>query len=393
MGLDLNTNLSVEDQISENKDDAEKYLGAVPNIRTGKSKDSFIRQAKHMKYKIDTPLATLGGENNDGVMLVAKDKFGNNKGVWFKATGGAFLEHVEEDLIDNQENLEEEETLMNNEELETIDNEDIVDEVVQEEVQESVLFKIDNEDLNLSEQINGVFEGSEQLSEEFLGKATTLFESVVVSKVNDILAAKEQEINEQVEQYTEYCVEELTTKVDDYLNYVVESWTAENELAIDRGLKLEMTDEFLSGLKTLFEDHYVDIPDAQVDVVEELVEQVESLTEKLDESEDRNVALVKEAKQYERESIIANLSESLSDNEAEKLKSLAEGVGFEDIDDFKDKVNIIKDHYFTESKQGANFEVVDDMQVLSENKVAEEEQVVAGPMSNYVNAISSQIKK
>jgi AcrR family transcriptional regulator len=210
------------------------------------------------------------------------------------------------------------------------------EEVVEEEPQ----FQID-----MSEAIEALFAG-EELSEEFKEKAKTIFEAAVVERLNAEIKTIEEAYAETLEEQIEQIQEELSSNVDDYLNYVVEQWVQENEVAIEHGLRTELTEEFISGLRNLFAEHYIDIPEDKVSVVEEMGAKVAELEEKLNEEIDRNVQLSKvlnESKQFE---IISVACDGLTATQAEKLKSLSEGIEFTSVNEYAQKINVLRESYF-----------------------------------------------
>ena len=210
------------------------------------------------------------------------------------------------------------------------------EEVVEEEPQ----FQID-----MSEAIEALFAG-EELSEEFKEKAKTIFEAAVTERLNAEIKTIEEAYAETLEEQIEQIQEELSSNVDDYLNYVVEQWVQENEVAVEAGLRTELTEEFISGLRNLFAEHYIDIPEDKVSVVEEMGAKVAELETKLNEEIDRNVQLSKvlnESKQFE---IISSACDGLTATQAEKLKSLSEGIEFTSVNEYAQKINVLRESYF-----------------------------------------------
>ena len=182
--------------------------------------------------------------------------------------------------------------------------------------------------INVKEDVDALVEG-EDLSEDFKDKATTIFEATVKSKTREEIARLYQAtVDEFDEKLEEKLKEEMTDKVDTYLNYVVEEWTKENELAIERGLKGEIAEDFISGLKQLFEDHYIDIPDEKYDVLGAQSDKIAELEEKVNEVLEQNIALKDKNGELVREHVVVEVSEDLTDTEVEKFKSLVEDVDF-----------------------------------------------------------------
>ena len=208
-------------------------------------------------------------------------------------------------------------------------------------------------EIDMSEAIEALFSG-EDLSEDFKIKAQTIFEAAVNDKINEELAIIEEAYAETLEEQIEQIQEDLSSNVDDYLNYVVEQWVGENEVAIEAGLRSELTEDFISGLRSLFAEHYIDIPEDKISIVEEMGEKVVELEEKLNEEIERNVQLSKylnESKQYE---ILTDACDDLTVTQAEKLKSLSEGIEFNSVAEYAHKVNILKENYFIGSVNNSN---------------------------------------
>ena len=233
--------------------------------------------------------------------------------------------------------------------------------------------KLKKEDLEIDvkEDIDAILTG-EELSEEFKTKASTIFEAAVsakvISAVNEKIEAFEEDYNKELNEAKEEHKVAVTEKVDSYLNYVVEEWMKENELAVEKGIRSELVEDFMTGLKNLFQEHYIDIPEEKVDLVDDLFEKVEELEKQLDETVNHNVEIKKELSQYQKEETLREVSEDLADTEKEKLEKLSEGVDYEDSEQYKEKLSVIKENYFpktTETAQPLTEEV--------ENSEADEE--------------------
>jgi len=244
------------------------------------------------------------------------------------------------------------------------------------------------EDIDISEDLTAIF-GSNDLSEEFKSQVQTVFEAAVVSKINEELESLEESFNVKLDESTDEIVDTVTEKVDSYLGYVVEEWMQENELAVERGIKAEITEEFIGGLKQLFEDHYIDVPEEKVDVVDSLADRVEDLESKLNESIETNINLSATVKEFQKDEVVSELSDQLTDIESEKLRGLSEGVGFEDVDQYKEALGTIKENYFPRTTQGRAV-VVDEEFEVSENGIVDEAPQNAS-MSRYVNTIGRTV--
>ena len=199
--------------------------------------------------------------------------------------------------------------------------------------------------VDVSEDVAALTNG-EDLSEEFKTKAATIFEAAVVTRVKQEVAKLEEQFEVQLEEQVESIKEGLIEKVDGYLNYVVEQWMEQNELALESGIKSEIVENFISGMKGLFEQHYIDIPEEKYDVLGEMEETITSLEDKLNEQVEAAVALKSELDSMKREGVIAESASGLADTDVEKFKALAEELTFEDADSFSTKLQTIRENYF-----------------------------------------------
>jgi hypothetical protein len=201
--------------------------------------------------------------------------------------------------------------------------------------------------VDVAEDVDALLAGSDaELSEEFKEKATTIFEAAVKAKVAEQLDAIQEAAQAEFETKLEEARGELAEKVDGYLNYVVEEWVKDNALAIERGIRTEIAEEFMGGLKNLFVENYIDVPEEKADLVEELATKSEDLEAKLNEEFEKNVAMKKELDAIKAENALSEAVVGLTDTQAEKVKSLAEGVEFETIDQYREKLETIKESYF-----------------------------------------------
>ena len=216
-------------------------------------------------------------------------------------------------------------------------------------------------EIDVKEHVDALMNGEGDLSEEFKRKAATVFEAAVKSKVRDEVTRLEDEYKTELDESIKSTKEELSEKVDNYLNYVVEEWMKENELAIERGLKGEIAEDFISGLKQLFEDHYVDIPDEKYDVLEAQSDKITELEKKLNESMEKIIELNGKTSSLVREQVISESTSDLADTEIEKFKSLIEDVEFTDEESFKEKLGTLKESYFPKSKP-VKAQTVDDVE-------------------------------
>jgi hypothetical protein len=233
--------------------------------------------------------------------------------------------------------------------------------------------------------------GNENLSEEFVTKATTIFEAAVIARTESILEDIQNELVEQFEEAVEEIKEDLANKVDDYMNYMAEEWMKENTLAVEKGLRAEIVEDFITGLKGLFEDHYIDIPEEKVNVVEELTTRVEELEESLNEQINASIQLKKELNEKVKSEAIHAVCEGLTQTQVEKMKALAESVDFTTMDEYVDKVVTLRESYFENQVKSA------DSSALNEEITVEEEKktsVSTDPaIAQYAQSISKSLVK
>ena len=229
--------------------------------------------------------------------------------------------------------------------------------------------------------------GDSDLSEEFKQKAATIFEAAIKAKVKEESQRLQGEYETKLKEDTETHKAELVEKVDSYLNYVVEEWMQENKIAIERGIKGEIAEDFIGGLKKLFEDHYIDVPDEKYNVLEDQASKIEDLEKKLNEEIEKNVKLNKDNGELKKEEIIAKSSEDLTDVEAEKFNKLAEEVEYANEEDFTSKVKTIKDSYFGKKEEAKSGDI-DDVAVGDGS-----EQVDPADLTNSMAAYTAAISK
>ena len=271
-------------------------------------------------------------------------------------------------LMTEEDEEEEEEEDEDEEEMEAMSHKKMKKESIDQVV----------DSLDVSDDVNALVEG-EELSEEFKTKAATIFESAVKSKVRAELEKIQEENDKVIEEMAESTINDMTEKVDDYLNYVVEQWMEENQLAIERGLKGEIAEDFISGLKNLFEDHYIDVPDEKYDILEANLTRIEELEEKLNKQMDENIQLRKAKGELVKESLIADVANGMTDTETEKFQSLVEDVEFSDEESYTEKLQTIKESYF-----GTQEVLTED---ASETTSTEPVQEVSKSMEKYLKAI------
>jgi len=219
----------------------------------------------------------------------------------------------------------------------------------------------------MKEDMDALLSG-ENLSEEFVTKATTIFEAAVIARAEEVIVEAEEQLMEEFEIAVEAIKEDLAAKVDAYLNYMVEEWMQDNELAIQSGLKAEITEEFLTGLRDLFIEHHIDIPEDKVDIVEELAAQLEATEAVLNEEIARGVELKQALNEQKKFEAIYTACEGLSQTQVEKMKSLAEGVDFTTEEEFTTKLETLKESYFKSDVKVASTDALDDEVLIEEEK-------------------------
>jgi hypothetical protein len=242
--------------------------------------------------------------------------------------------------------------------------------------------EVKKEEYNIEEDVNALLEG-EELSEEFQEKAKIIFEAAIRSKVSEIKESLEQQYEAALLEEVEEIKSHLVERVDSYLEYVAEEWFTENALTIEHGLKTEMTESFLSGMKDLFEAHYVSIPEDKYDVLESMVEKLDEMEEKLNEQIERNISLNKRLAESVADGIFDEISEGLALSQKDKLASLAESVEFESEEQYREKLETLREAYFPKNASSTKVK----SESLSEGvDIAHES--ISGSMANYLNTLS-----
>ena len=282
----------------------------------------------------------------------------------------AEAEATEEEVVSEEETSEEE----------------VVAEATDEEVQEETETEAE---YSVEEDVNALFAG-EELSEEFQDKARTIFETAIKTKAAEITEAVKAEYEAQLSEEVASVKAELVERVDSYLEYVAQEWMTENQLAIEHGLKTEMTESFLGGMKSLFEEHYVSIPEEKYDVIESMVDKLDEMESKLNEQIDKNVALNKRLAESVADVIFAEISEGLAVTQKEKLASLAENVEFDSEETYREKLVTLRNSYFSESATSAQREVAEEVEVAEETQ---ESQSVSPLMESYLSVLQRASKK
>ena len=243
-------------------------------------------------------------------------------------------------------------------------------------------------EINVQEHVEALMSGEGDLSDDFKKKAATVFESAVKSKVRDEVTRLQENYDNELEEATKSVKSELTEKVDTYLNYVVEEWMKENELAVERGLKGEIAEDFIAGLKQLFEDHYVDIPDEKYDVLQAQSDKIAELEEKVNKTLEESINFKKSNDELTRNKVISESTSDLADTEIEKFKELTQDVDFEDEESFKGKLDTLKESYFPKVIKEAT-ETIDYVETGNEQS----DNDTTDSMQAYMSAIGRTVKK
>lgn len=312
---------SVEDlggptpQNSRPDDESNKY-------KTPAAKLKAVRDVQHRSAKAPEPMQHA------------------NKSAWSYEETEVDEDLVEEEVVETEEVVEE-----------------VEDQVEPEISLEEKLDQITKEHVDYTDDINALVEG-EEFSEEFIEKTKVIFEAAVKSKIVDVIEALEEEYAKKLVEEVTTIKEELTERVDSYLEYVSEQWLEENALQVERGIKSEMSESFMQGLKQLFEDHYVEIPEDKYNVLEGMVERLDEMEEKLNEQIERNVQLNKRLSEAVSDTILNNVSEGLALTQKEKLASLAESVEFNSEEDYREKLETLKESYFPRNSVSTGEEVL-----------------------------------
>ena len=334
-------------------------------------------------------------KNAEAQSVASVDKAGDATGTApkRKMAGGTAADNTKKDpmpktkagmiaaMVQNLQNMNKKQVMnammhYNNTDPEAFDGEPIAEDEVKDQVQVEVDFK---------EDLKALVNEEATLSDDFKQKAETIFEAAINTKVNAEIDRLEEKYNEELSEEIESTKKDLVEKVDSYLNYVVEGWMEENKLAIQNGLRTEIAEDFMTKLKGLFEESYIEVPEGKVDLVDELAANVEELEDGLNKATESNIKMNEELETYKREAIIREASKGLAETEVEKLKGLAENVDFENEETFAQKVAQLKESYFAKAKTNSGEEAIE------ENDTPTVE--TSDTMASYLSAMKKQLKK
>ena len=294
-------------------------------------------------------------------------------------------EEVEGDVVAETE-VSEDEVVSEEEATETEETQEVVaeEEATEEETEEEIV----EEEIDIEADVKALLEG-EELSEEFQNKAKTIFEAAIKSKLADVRESVKAEYEEQLVEEVAAIKSELEDRVDSYLEYVADEWMTDNQIAVESGLKTEMTDSFLNGMKSLFEEHYVSVPEDKYDVIESMVDKLDEMEGKLNEQIEKNVALNRRLAESSADVVFGEVTEGLAASQKEKLATLVENVEFESETDYREKLVTLKESYFP-SNAGAQR---DKSENLSEETSTPNYQDISSSMEHYLQTLNRVSKK
>ena len=354
--------MQIKAMVNKMKDMSKKELSAMYN--------SMHKDEVEDSEKVDESLTKAEIARNIVEMLKSMDE----------ETVHDFVNSLEEEDHMSKKKKEDDEEEMDEEDDKEKEDED----EDEEDVKESADVESELVEMEVEDDLNAISEALE-LSEENSEKARNIFKAAVTSKVSQIKEQLESEYSENLKTSIEQVKGDLAEAVDKYLSYCAEEWTKENELAIERGLRSEMTDNFIDGLKTLFVEHYVEVPEDKYDVIDELANRLDEMEEKLDNEVSNNMAIVEENENLKRQNVVREACLDLSESQKEKMISLSEGVDYKDTDDFAEKVSELKEAYFPSDEVIAEETVVEE----GTGEFSDENETVLNPdMTRYSSAIS-----
>lgn len=325
--------------------------------------------------------ATGGLTSEIGKAAAAKAK----KDATLPAGNGA------KEAVANMENKEDSESVVNQansagvrEEAESEAEDVVAEEGVESEEEIFEEEEIAVDEVIYEEDLKALFEGDENLTEEFKTKAAEIFEAVVTSRVANEVEAIENELVEQANEAFESELEQMVENIDKYLSYVTEQWMSQNELAIENGLRTEVTESFIKGLQQVFTENYIEVPEEKYEVLDEMEKKIDELQTKLDEQVQTNMDLTKESVSLKKQTVIGVVSEDLADTEAERFITLVEDVAYTNAESYEAKLKIIKENYFPKDNVEADSVLEDTVDEIDEN--------TNSIMSKYASAISKSTK-
>jgi len=299
-------------------------------------------------------------------------------------------EEVEGEVVaEDEQTTEDQADVVSEEETTESEEQEIVAEEESSEEEEVVAEEQIEDSIDVEEDLTALLEG-EELSEEFQNKARTIFEAAIKTKISEVKSELQEQYEKTIVEEVASVKAELAERVDAYLEYVSDEWMSENKLAVEAGLKTEMTESFLTGMKSLFEDHYVTIPEDKYDVLNSMVEKLDEMEGKLNEQINKNVALNKRLAESTSDVILADVSEGLAVTQKDKLATLAENVEFDGEDNYREKLVTLRNSYFP-ANPGTPTEKSENLSEGAET--GHQQPAVTGSMESYLNAIRRSVKK
>ena len=350
-----------------------KAADAMPKLTTGGTTASVedLGGPTPDNYKPDDDSAKL--KQPGATLKQVKDVVNKGAKAADPMKGVKEEEEVSDESVIEEEEVTTDEVVAEEETSEVVAEEETTEEEVVEEIETEAEFDIE-------EDVNALLEG-EELSEEFQEKAKTIFEAAINSRVAAIKESLEKDAEAVLAEEIETVKTELNERVDSYLEYVADEWFTENQLAVEQGLKSEMSESFLTGMKSLFEEHYVTIPEEKYDVLESMVEKLDDMESKLNEQIEKNVSLNSRLAESVADGILESVSDGLAATQKEKLASLSESVEFESEESYREKLETLKESYFPNSSPATKAEN------LSEG-VDNSPETITGSMSAYLKTLS-----
>ena len=340
-------------------------------------------------YKVDDDSAKL----KDPSMILKQVKDIVNKGAKPAEPmpkGMKEEEEVEGEVVaEDEQTTEDQADVVSEEETTESEEQEVVAEEESSEEEEVVAEEQIEDSIDVEEDLTALLEG-EELSEEFQNKARTIFEAAIKTKISEVKSELQEQYEKTIVEEVASVKAELAERVDAYLEYVSDEWMSENKLAVEAGLKTEMTDSFLTGMKSLFEDHYVTIPEEKYDVLNSMVEKLDEMEGKLNEQINKNVALNKRLAESTSDVILADVSEGLAVTQKDKLATLAENVEFDGEDNYREKLVTLRNSYFP-ANPGAPKQQSENLSEGAET--GHQQPAVTGSMESYLKAISRSVKK
>ena len=359
--------------------EVKKEVEAVEEQKSAVNKDAVAAEPTHLKNDAeDLGKAVVKPTDPDGQTAADKVKKVSDQVNKDAKDGSLPKDHKPAGMKEEEAEIEGEEIAEDKEES-TEMNIDLSDDVK----------ALVSTDADLSDDVKALVSTDADLSEEFKDKAATIFETAVKTRIKEQTKILEAQFEEKLSKETETVKEAMVEKVDSYLNYVVEEWMKENELAVERGIRTEIAEDFITGLKTLFKEHYIDVPEEKYNVLDDLTNQTKELEGKLNEQIEKNVNLTKEVNNSERANVVAEVSADLADTEKEKFASMAENVEFDNADKFREKLETVKESYFPKTKIEETSSK-DEVDSVAANEPAVE--ASSDAMAAYTAAISKNLK-